>query len=131
MREEIEGAGVVHRAVRILTLPLTLDDFRLIELTGDKKKVYHGIGPGLELEIDAARAGPVMVSLYVSGQAYHFLGDLDVSFSDSQERVLGQGCTPPFLCRPPVSPETASWQFEKKRWAFRGGVGLRFHWMPE
>ena len=60
------------------------------------------------------------------GQAYRFLGDLEVDFSDSQSPQ----CTPP-ECTPPVPPETASWQFEKERWAFRGSVGVRVHWMPQ
>ena len=119
LREEIEVTGVMHRAVEDGTVadPITEDfpdGFRLIELSGSDKRSFHGIGPGLEVEADAARAGPLMLTVYIAGQAYAFLGDLEMEFSDTNE--FG---------------ETATWSFEKNRWAFRGGVGLRFRWVPE
>jgi len=131
LREKLKVTGVVHRAVQVNVVDtLTLDDFRFIDLNASEEPVYHGLGPGLELELDAARAGPMMLSVFMFGQAFRFLGDLDISFSASQ----APPCTPPSAggsCNPPVAPETATWTFEKNPWAFRAGVGLRFHWMPE
>jgi len=126
LREKIEVTGVVQRAVQIDGTATMLSDFRLIELNGKQSRVYNGIGPGLELEMDAARAGPVMLTVFFSAQAYRFLGDLDMQFSESTTPA----CSPP-LCTPPVPPETAEWSFEKKPWAYRGGVGVRFRWQPE
>jgi hypothetical protein len=119
MREEIEATGVLHRAARTrVDPPPTVDEFpegfRLIELSGDKKQVFHGIGPGLEIEADTGRAGPLILTVYLAGQAYAFLGDLEMEFSDTNEYG-----------------ETATWRFEKDRWGYRAGVGVRFRWVPE
>jgi hypothetical protein len=119
LREEIEVTGVVHRAMQTGIPPIPPPEdfpegFRLIELSGGKKQVFHGVGPGLEIEADTARAGPLMLTLYLAGQAYAFLGDLEMEFSDTNE-----------------DGETATWRFEKNRWGFRAGVGLRFRWVPE
>jgi len=119
LREEIEVTAVVHRAVqtRLDPVPTTEefpDGFRLIELSGGKQRFFHGIGPGLEIEADAGRAGPLMLTVYIAGQAYAFLGDLEMEISDTNE-----------------DGETAMWRFEKNRWGFRSGVGLRFRWVPE
>ena len=71
--------GVVHRAVK-LQIPSgagDLSSFRLISLTHVREGAYDGIGPGLELEVDAARLGPFVSSVYVMGRGYHLFGDLD------------------------------------------------------
>jgi hypothetical protein len=119
VREEIEVEGIVHRAVQTRNTPLPRpenfpDGFRLIELSGREKQVFHGIGPGLEVEMDTLRAGPFMLAVYLAGNAYRFLGDLEVELSDTNEYG-----------------ESADWRFEKNEWAFRGFVGLRFRWVPE
>jgi hypothetical protein len=120
LREEIEVEGVVKRAVQTRyrrpspTAEDFPDGFRLIELSGSEKQVFHGIGPGLEVEIDTLRAGPFMLAVYVSGSAHAFLGDREVEFSDTN-----------------ADGESAAWRFEKNEWAFRGFVGLRFRWVPE
>jgi hypothetical protein len=119
VREEIEVEGIVHRAVQTRNMPAPRpedfpDGFRLIELGGREKQVFHGIGPGLEVEMDTLRAGPFMLAVYLSGNAYTFLGDREVEFSDTNE-----------------DGESAEWHFEKNEWAFRGFVGLRFRWVPE
>lgn len=129
VREEIEVKGVVHRAVWNFAPPATADNpfpkaenfpsgLRLIELRGSDKQTFHGIGPGLEIEMDTLRAGPFMLAVYVSGNAYAFLGDRDVELSDANP--VGD-----------EKEETATWRFEKDEWAFRGFVGLRFRWVPE
>jgi hypothetical protein len=127
LREEIEVSGAVNRAVQTRTDPAPAtedfpDGFRLIELSGSDKRAFHGIGPGLEIEMDAGRAGPLMLTVYLAGQAYAFLGDLEMEFSDRNALVNEDG---------EVEYETAEWSFEKNRWGFRGGVGLRFRWVPE
>ena len=114
MREKIETTGEVRRAVPLVGVPGDPSDFREIVLSGSDSKVYHGIGPGLEVETEPVRPGPFMMTVYLSAQAYSFLGDLDITFSDVNE--FG---------------EFADWKFEKNRWAYRGGVGLRFRWQPE
>jgi hypothetical protein len=80
---------------------------------------FHSLGAGLEIEMDAARAGPVMLSLYTSGQAYHVLGDRTVeltgtgTFDDGDRDVS-------FVAG-----------YERDPWHCRIGVGLRLRWLPE
>jgi hypothetical protein len=119
VREEIEVEGVVKRVVQTRYRPSPRaedfpDGFRRIELSGREKQVFHGVGPGLEVEMDTLRAGPFMLAVYLAGTAHRFLGDLEVEFSDTNE-----------------DGESADWHFEKNDWAFRGFVGLRFRWVPE
>jgi hypothetical protein len=97
----------------------------VIDLESSKTRHFQGIGPGLEVEMDAARAGPVVLSLFVAGQAYRMLGDLDVELSDSQ--VLPADGT---YVLTDQTVET-DWDFHLHAWSYRGGVGLRFRWLPE
>jgi hypothetical protein len=130
LREDLEVSGVVKRAIN---LPPDggneLEDFLLIELRGSQQKTYHGIGPGLELEMDAARAGPFMLSLFLSGRAYRMLGDLGVTLTDSTE--ISDPDPPPPGPRIKTQTVSADWTFEKAAWSYQGGVGLRFRWLPE
>jgi hypothetical protein len=126
MQQEVEVTGTVNRAIQTgTTLPFppagsppappppTIPNFRGIVLSGASSKTFHGVGPGLELELDTRRAGPFLLAVFVSGQAYRWLGDREISFSDSNE--LG---------------ETATWNYEQHAWAYRGGVGMRFRFLP-
>ena len=62
--------------------------YQFLYLNAQKKLRLHGIGPGLELEIDTVRLGPFVLALGVYGRAYHYLGRLNVSFGTSG--VVGQ-----------------------------------------
>jgi len=115
LREEVEVEGQVSRAMALSMEPTT--DYRLIQMSGRGSHTYHGIGPGLELEMDTRRAGPLMLTLFLSGQAYRLLGDREIVFSSSYSDAIGT--------------ESATWTFEPDPWAFRGSVGLRFRWLPE
>jgi len=125
--------GVVHRAVKqktpsqpvIVVNPGTpdwhtqtvfsdLSGFRLISLTQSETKDFDGIGPGLEIEVDTSRFGPIQTSVFAMGSGYHLLGDLDQSLTDTNE--FG---------------ESATWTFQPEQWMWRAGVGLRFRWSPE
>jgi hypothetical protein len=117
LRQELDLIGVVHRAVSLkepFVSVTSLKDFRLLSLTRQEQRSYDGIGPGLELEVDAARLGPFVSSVYLSGRGYHLFGDLETTFSQSNE--FG---------------ETATWTFRPDRWMWRGGVGFRVRWLPE
>jgi hypothetical protein len=115
-REEMDFIGVANRAVK-LKIPsgaADLSGFRLISLTQTERKSYEGIGPGLEIEVDAARLGPFVSSVFLMGRGYTLLGDLGVSMTKTNE--VG---------------ETATWTAKLDRWAWRSGVGFRFRWVPE
>jgi len=129
--------------------------FREIELDGRSSRVYHGVGPGLELEMDTGRVGPFMVSLYSGIRAYHFSGD-DLSIElvaqnppDTNFLRPGEGAVPgpggniegrnENLSRNCVAGTTdfanecewAAFSFEKESWAYTGHVGIRFRFAPE
>jgi hypothetical protein len=127
--------------------------FREIELDIRNSKVYHGIGPGLELELDTGRLGEFQVSLYGGLRAYRFMGDLELdgrAQNDAQTNnyTTGDPITGPFgpgsnIERNNVNYERncvigdasqceyADFHFEKERWAYTGHLGIRFRWSPE
>lgn len=88
------------------------------ELSARKQESYHGIGPGLEVELDAARTGPFMLTVFISGQAYRTLSDRTI-------RLHAEGS---FDDGKPLAVEST---VTRDPWSFRGGVGLRFRWLPE
>ncbi len=99
-------------------------------LTTSGSKRFNGIGPGLDVEMDTGRYGPLGVSLFMGGRAYAVVGDrklrLDTSemFTDS---ISDPGSDPPVLT------DTASGRFEVEvdPWVFRAHVGIRFHWLGD
>ena len=64
--------------------------------------------------MDAGRAGPFMMTVFVGGKAYWFMGERHIELE--AETAFG---------------ETANWSYEKHRWAYEGGMGVRFRWLPE
>ena len=128
LREVVRLEGVTNRAVLIhgtsgnvfadtsvaILLSQYDDRVRQIELAGAETKAYHGVGPGLELETDVERFGPFIWSVFASGKATAFIGNLE--FATNATNQFG---------------EVAGWNFEKDRWAYRANVGLRFRWLPE
>jgi hypothetical protein len=110
--EEIEISGLVHRA--------TSDDpaipsFNFFAISGADEKFFHSIGPGLEVEADVARTGPLLLALTTSGGAYHILGDRDVEFSSTDA----------------TGAESAAWRYRREAWTYRFQVGLRLRWAPD
>ena len=114
LREEVTVNGLVRRAARNANPASSLDDFRTINLTAHGSYVYHGLGPGLEVELETGRAGPFVLALYIGARAW--------SFFDNEKRVL-QGVN--------EDEETATFTFKKNDWAYSGNLGLRFRFVPE
>jgi hypothetical protein len=116
IREEIEYLAVARRAVQLRRPSggADLSGFRLLSLNDTTTETYDGIGPGLELEVDAARLGPFVSSVYVMGRGYYLYGDLDIVLAQTNE--FG---------------ESAVWTATLERWAWRAGVGFRLRWSPE
>jgi hypothetical protein len=112
---EMELSGVVQRAIKLQTPapPTSLAAFRKITLSHKEKESYDGIGPGLEIEMDAARLGPIIPSIFIMGRGYHLFGDLQTTFTETNRYG-----------------ESATWTIEPHSWAWRGGVGLRLRWLP-
>jgi hypothetical protein len=136
LREEVDFTGSVISAqlfdTGIQAFPPNITQkpalFIPITLKGSESEVFQGVGAGLELEMDTARAGPFMITLFAGAQGVHLIGDTEVKFSD--EQVL---TNPPFTSplRPNNQPISASWSFEKEPWMYSGGIGVRFRFVPE
>lgn len=109
--EELEISGLVHRAISV---DPNIPSFNFIAISGSEEEYFHGIGPGLEIEADIARKGPLLLALTASGGAYHILGDRDVVISSTD----------------PTGVESATWSYRKDSWTYRAHVGLRFRWAP-
>jgi hypothetical protein len=111
---EVDMISSVRRAVKQVDPADSLDDFRLIELTASDTETLHALGAGLEIEGDAGRIGPLVTSLFLMGRGYKYTGNLHHTFTDTNE--LG---------------ESATWFYDIDPWLWRGGVGIRFRWVPE
>jgi hypothetical protein len=97
-------------------------------LTANDSQRFNGIGPGLDVEMDAGRFGPLGVSLFMGGRAYAIVDDRTISFGDSEtftDQISDPGVDPP------VKKDRAVGQFEVEvdPWIFRAHVGIRFHWL--
>lgn len=124
MREKIKVSGDVRRLVRdepsgtVGSPPRpafgTLDSFRQIIFQESETKTFHGIGPGLEIEVESRRAGPILVSTFIGGRIYRVMGDLDIDFQASNE-----------------FDETADFHYTNNRWVYLGFVGIRLRLAPE
>ena len=137
IHEQIDFTGKIIRAVNtdsgIVGIPPSPGNpgivgkpavFFGVNLEKDEQQDFHGLGPGLELELDTARVGPFMLSIFTNGRGMKVLGDRKVEWSDSTT-----------VTNPAMVPNTttfdANWEFEKKPWIFGGGVGIRFRWVPQ
>jgi hypothetical protein len=127
LREEVEVTGVVSAATiddpGVLArpnenppIPGRPPTFNFFTLSGSERQVFHGVGPGLELEADVARNGSLIVSVLVSGGAYRILGDRTVQFSATDEQT---------------GTESATWTYKKDPWSYRAHVGIRLRWAPD
>ena len=85
---------------------------------GSSRAQHRFIGPGLELELDAARVGPFAMSVFGAVQSYRELGERRVQIRASD--VFDDG-----------TPANAQATFERNAWSFNGIVGVRFRWLPE
>jgi hypothetical protein len=134
MRQEIKVSGRLVRVYRKDTGTGTgsgtaqpASSFFLqepIDIQADDTRPFHGIGPGLEVEMDAGRAGPVVLSLFLSGQAYYMLGNRDVQLTGTDQ------ITDPALV-PTTQTVSADFDFNIHQWSYQGGMGIRFRWVPE
>ncbi|MAG33344.1 MAG: hypothetical protein CL908_20910 [Deltaproteobacteria bacterium] len=85
---------------------------------GTNTEPFHGLGPGIELELESGRLGPFMTGIYLHGQAYHvFDRKVSVRADAVWDDLSGT-----------VSVQSG---YERRPWDYRVGVGMRFHWLPD
>ncbi len=90
-------------------------------LEGGTSRRFNGIGPGLDIEMDAVRWGPLGASLFLGARAYYIVGNREISF-DASHTYTDPG---PFE----NDVTAANWNVEVDKWLFRAHVGLRIHWL--
>lgn len=120
------------RVLSALKPSSVVPDVRYITLEDKDDITLDGIGPGLELELDVGRFGPLAPSLYIEGHAYRIFTDRKVKLSASSGLL---SCPPPpdstGFCGSLLPPAEyqAKWSFKADPWIYRGGVGMRFRWI--
>ena len=128
---ETQGAEVVAAAIRVSEVSggegpheivgwSSEDNLWTIDAT--RTEGFHSIGPGLELE--SARIGDAVLTVYATGRAYSLLGSrgFDLQTTESWENNV---------TTPPREPSTVTSTYERDPWHFSVGVGIRFLWRPE
>jgi hypothetical protein len=131
LRQEIEFSGLANRAIQIrgsnIFRPDGLEDYRLLSFSAQETRIQHGIGGGLELEVDTQSVGPFLLSVFAGARAYRMLGDIDVTLC-SDQNLIGPSFSPD-ACETGTG-EKVTWRFEPESVAWSGGVGLRFRFVP-
>jgi hypothetical protein len=100
-------------------------------LTASDSQRFNGIGPGLDVEMDAGRFGSIGVSLFMGARAYLIVDDRTISFrtgkffperrsdlDDPPDRVIFEQET-----------DVGAFEVEVDPWIFRAHVGIRFQWL--
>jgi hypothetical protein len=92
---------------------------REVTLTGKESKRFNGIGPGLDVEVDTARVGPVGAAIFLGARAYYVPGDRRITFGTTEtfDDVFGN--------------DVAFGNFEVKvdPWIYQAHIGIRFLWL--
>jgi hypothetical protein len=99
--------------------PLSTGFLREMTLTATGSRRFHGIGPGLDVEVETGRFGPLGTSLFLGARAYHVLGDRTIAFDTSQAFADELG----------MDVATARFEVEVEPWLYRAHVGIRLHWL--
>jgi len=115
LKQKINFTGIVLDADREVFpgLPPTIT----VQLYGDDSLDVHAVGPGLEIEVDAARVGSLSASVFISGGAYNVLSDRSVSFSNTVQDNQGEGVYRGF------------WTAKIDPWIYRANAGFRVKWL--
>src|SRR5262249_10751219 len=84
-----------------------------------ERGVFDGVGPGIDLEMDTGRFGPIGSALLMGLQAYYLPGDRDIFFGNyaSFNDQLGN------------DTEIAAFRVRVAPWIYRIGLGIRFQWL--
>lgn len=116
MRERLRLTGEAYHAI---DRGARSDPAELFAARGTRTEHYDAVGGGLGIEVDARRAGPIMLSLLGSVRYYRFIGDRLLQVSATGTRSM------------PGFPPRGMWSYELDRSAYRVHLGLRFRWQPE
>jgi hypothetical protein len=126
IRYEVDIEGLVVDASclasgRITECNPNLGGFlRETRLTSNSTESFNGIGPGIDLEMDTGRMGPLGTSIFMGARLYRILGDRKVE--------LNAG---PVSFNDPIGQDSAAarFNFEVDEWMYRFGIGFRVQWL--
>jgi len=92
---------------------------REMRLEASDSRRFNGVGPGLDIEMDTGRFGPLGASLFMGARAYRILGNRKMEFGavQSYDDLAGNDVA------------AASFRVEIDQWLFRAHVGLRIQWL--
>lgn len=93
---------------------------RGIRLEGSTSDTFDGIGPGLDVEMDTGRLGPLGTSLFLGFRLYKLLGNRELEIVPSPQSYMDQLGS---------GTDSARFSFEVDEWLYRVGLGLRFQWL--
>ncbi|HPG25139.1 MAG: hypothetical protein H6748_10010 [Spirochaetaceae bacterium] len=115
---EDERLKTVTGIAEPLTPGLLVCPCRTVLARGVETEARHGIGPGLEVEVEAGRVGPLRLGFWAGGALYYQLDrkmrvEAVGAWSDASGTVVSRS------------------DYTRLRWDYRAGLGLRFHWLPE
>jgi len=112
--EKVEVNGIVLDAEgqRVVEDFVLIEDFDLIELTRAQTKTLHGLGGGIELEMEIARVKSGALSIGAGFHLYHILGGRRFEFSTTE------------------GTDYATWSATMDPLVYRGGFSFRYRFLP-
>jgi hypothetical protein len=111
----------------------TIVENRLRErtLTASDSQRFNGIGPGLDVEMDTGRYGPIGSSLFLGARAYRILGNRTISFGTEKDfpetHTDDNDLNSPIVFGP--EKDVGRFEVEVDPWIYRAHVGIRFYWL--
>ncbi|MFK7898126.1 MAG: hypothetical protein AB8G23_20005 [Myxococcota bacterium] len=117
IRQEDEVVGVLGFAEAIDGDPIQCPCRTAFVRVSDRE-AFNGIGPGLEVELEASRLQDFLMTFYVGAKAFYSL---------ETEIVLNGSA--PFSDASGIAEIRST--YERDRWDYQVSTGFRLHWLPE
>lgn len=93
---------------------------RATQIRTSTDETFDGIGPGLHIEMEAMRSGPIQTSVFAGTRIYRILGSKRLEIQDGPTTVSDQLGT---------DQNFARFGFTVDEWVYRFGVGVRVQWV--
>jgi hypothetical protein len=92
---------------------------REVILKGHGSGEFDGVGPGVDLEMQTGRIGPVATAIFIGIGGYYVPGKREFHFTAAHtyNDFFGNDTA------------TATWRTRVTPWIYRGGLGVRFQWV--
>jgi hypothetical protein len=88
-------------------------------LSAHDSGTFDGVGPGIDLEMQTSRFGPIGTALFLGAHAYYLPGDREINVRTSRDYH-------DFFGNDTV---LAQWNVRVAPWIYRVGLGIRFQWL--